>query len=151
MRVCGGVLLAASLAACSSDPIDDRGLSMARVQWSRQQLTAYRFTWQRACVCAPEQTRPMRATVVNDQITSAVYADDGTEVADSDRRTVNTVDAVFDRLEMIAAERPAKLEVIYDPVLSYPTSALVDENSQIADDEFLLQISDLVALVAASR
>ena len=87
----------------------------------------------------------MQVSVASGQITGVVYADDGTAVADTDSQDVRTIDEVFDELEMVVADHPARLELTYDPVLSYPTSALVDQSARTADDEYRILISDLVA------
>jgi hypothetical protein len=145
----GYVLMTAmSLATACSQPVDDHGVTAARDRWTQHATAGYRFDWQRGCECPPELTRSMEITVASGQITSAVYADDRSPVADQFRATLLTIDGVFDKIQMAIDQRPDEIRLSFDPALGYPTSVFVDYSHQIADEELALQISGLTSTAA---
>jgi hypothetical protein len=137
------LMIAAGLAACSQ-PVDDHGLAAARARWASHAPASYRFDWRRGCECPAEVYRPIEITVVSGQITTAVYTDDHSPVADQFRTTLRTIDGVFDDLQKAVDQHAAEIQLSFDPVLSYPTSVFVDYSHQAADEELSLQISGLM-------
>jgi hypothetical protein len=138
------VAVLVTLAACAS--VDDRELSEAREQWSRQVPRSYELTWQQACVCEPTWNRPIRISVAAGQITSAIYVDDDEAVAEPVRSHLVTVDGVFDKIEDAIEGDASQVDVEYDATWGYPASVFVDYNRRTADEELMLQLSDFTTI-----
>lgn len=81
--------------------------------------------------------------VEDGQVTSQTIIE-GNIALPLDDATTESIDSLF---QLIALEesRAESLSVKYDPELGYPTEISVDINEQIADDEYTLTISNLVA------
>jgi hypothetical protein len=148
-KIFGYVLMtaAAALGTACSQTTDDHGLAAARDRWTKQAPGEYRFTWRRSCECPTEMTRPIEIRVTGRQITSAVYVDDRSAVAEQFRSSLRTIEGVFDDLEMAIDQRTAEINLSFDPALGYPTSVFVDYSRQIADEELALQIASLTPTV----
>ena len=128
-------------AACSSST-DDHGLASARSRWTSHHPSSYSFTRMQFCECLAGLARPIRITVTSGQITSAVFVDDQTPVGEPIHGTLQTIDAVFDKIEDALDQSADEVTVAYDPARGYPTSVFIDYSRQIADEEFDLRISD---------
>lgn len=107
--------------------------------------TDYAFTLRVTCFC-PDAGVPVRVTVVDDAVASAVYAK-GTDGFDKgatapDYRAL-TIDDIID--EVNAATGAESVQVEWPEGQDYPSEVSIDQSSQIADEEIGYRISDVEA------
>lgn len=148
MRKILGTLLmtvAAASGACTDSP-NDHGLATARAQWTSHAPATYTVVSARGCECPTEVTRPTEITVTSNQITSAVYVDDRTPVAEQFRSLLRTVDGVFDDIQSAIDRHADAIDLRFDPDKGYPTLVFVDYSRGIADEELSIQLSNLTAV-----
>lgn len=140
------VLLALAASGCGSvsgpDELDEERdrLQQARAQWLSQGLRDYQYTFRRSCFCAPGSTEPMRITVRGNAIASVVRISDG---APQDPAVFDTIDGLFDLLAEAIDTDAAQFRAEYDGRLGFPTSAYIDRDERIADEELGFTASDL--------
>ena len=125
----------------SNDTLDD--LNANRAKWENGNIDNYQFEYQVSCFCTEETILPRLVLVEDGQVTSQTIVE-GNIALPLDDATTESIDSLF---QLIALEesRAESLSVKYDPELGYPTEISVDINEQIADDEYTLTISNLVA------
>ncbi|WP_341525340.1 DUF6174 domain-containing protein [Nostoc sp. UHCC 0302] len=111
--------------------------------WNRQNISNYRYTFQRNCNCLPKATAPVVIEVRNGVTTSITYADSGQPADIELFRKYNTIPKLFNIIKDAIARKAYNLTVKYDPTLGYPTQINIDYDSQIADDEVFLTIENL--------
>jgi hypothetical protein len=141
-KIFGGLLMtvAAASGACADSP-NDHGLAAARAKWDHP--VSYQFVWARGCECPTDATRPTLIGVNSNQITSAVYVDDQTPVAEQFRGLLRTVDGVFDDIQSAIDQHAASIDLRFDATRGYPTLVFVDYDRGIADEELSIQLSNL--------
>lgn len=57
-------------------------------------------------------------------------------------KTFDTVEKIFDYVELEHSRKAQRLEVRYDPTLGYPNSIILDEQFGLSDDELSLKVSN---------
>ncbi|MFZ8200254.1 DUF6174 domain-containing protein [Alteromonas portus] len=145
LRIAATVSATALLLGCggsdSNDTLDD--LNANRAKWENGNIDNYQFEYQVSCFCTEETILPRLVLVEDGQVTSQTIIEGNTALP-LDDATTESIDSLF---QLIALEesRAESLSVKYDPELGYPTEIKVDINEQIADDEYTLTISNLVA------
>jgi hypothetical protein len=95
------------------------------------------------CFC-PDANTPMRITVVDDEVTEAVYTRGGRGVTDGEpvpRARWTTIDDVIAAANDTDAER---VEVDWPEGQDHPTSVTVDTSTRIADEGIGYALSDVV-------
>lgn len=137
-----------TVGACADDTKAPDELTTHRDQFSEAMHGSYRFTWRRSCECSQESTTPIRITVQQGSIISAVNLETNQPVSTDTLQTLKTIEGVFDTIEDAYNENAASIQVVYDPTTSYPTSIGIDYDHGIADDEFSLQITEVVSFDA---
>jgi hypothetical protein len=140
------VLLA--FGACADESNAPAELGTKREQFSQSLNGSYRFTWRRSCECSQETTTPIRITVQQGNIISAINLETNQPVATETLQGLTTIEGVFDTIEDAYNENAAVISVTYDPTSSFPASVGIDYSLQIADEEFSLQISDVISFDA---
>lgn len=127
------------------DPLEGERerLAQARGQWQSQGLSDYRFTFRRICFCAPPVTDPVVVSVRRGAIVAVERVADG---APQDPAFYYTIEGIFELLEDAIDQGAHQVRVEYDPARGYPTSAYIDRNFQIADEELGLTASDVQPL-----
>jgi len=112
----------------------------ARALWERNGLTSYEFTLQRNCFCLPEFRGPFAITVVDGEVSEALYeggpAEDGTAL---------TVAQVFDEIQQ-ALNRGVLTELSYNAVDGHPETVRLDLSAIAADGGLSLDLLDLTAI-----
>lgn len=136
------VALALAAAACGDTPTNPE-LEANRQQFSESMNDSYRFTWRKSCECSAESTAPIRITVQQGTILSAVSVETSLPVSSDTLQTLATIDGVFETIEDAYIKGAASVHVTYDPALGFPASLGIDYSLDIADDEFSLQITDV--------
>ena len=101
------------------------------------------YTTQQNSFSLPDFVRPMNITESNGQITSATYADTGEPVPDNVRQSLKTVDERFEQLKDAYENGADRVDVTYDSQFGFPTSAFIDRDFRIADEEFGFTITNL--------
>lgn len=138
------ILTLMALSPACSQSADDHGLATARMNWAAHLPSSYSFTRQQLCECLTDVTRPIRISVTAGQITSAVFVDDQRPVGDPVRGTLLTIEGLFDTIQDAIDRDAAEITVAFNPTLGYPTSVSIDYSRQIADEEFIVGISDFM-------
>jgi hypothetical protein len=110
--------------------------------WSVQGPSSYSFTWQRYCECSTEVTQPIRITVENDVITSAVYVETQQPVSADVRAELRTIDGVFGMIHDAIDQNAYLVNVQYSSESGHPLSVSVDYDERLADEELSLYIRD---------
>jgi hypothetical protein len=141
MRILGCALLLA--VGCGTSAPEQSQFDSALETWSVQGPSSYSFTWQRYCECTTEVTQPIRITVDNDVITSAVYLDTQLPVSADVRAQLATIDGVFGMIHDAIADNAYLVNVQYSSDSGHPLSVSVDYDERVADEELSLDIRDL--------
>jgi hypothetical protein len=141
-RLLAALALTLTVAACGDAPTNPE-LEANRQQFSEAMNGSYRFTWRKSCECSAESTAPIRITVQQGTILSALSVETEQPVSSDTLSTLKTIDGVFDMIEDAYARGAASVHVTYDPAMSFPASVGIDYSLSIADDEFSLQITDV--------
>ncbi len=131
-----------------SDPLapEQEALDTSRARWTASSIADYRYTLREFCFCGPETLRPVVIEVVDGQVASATYEDDGTAVVQPRLGQLRTVDGLFDVIQDAIDREAHSLEAQYDPVRGYPTSVQIDYIEFAVDEEYGFAASDLVPL-----
>lgn len=147
MRAARSILFAATLAVlgsgCSVLGIDsgtEAELKDQRRAWLRQNITSYTYEFERLCFCM--DVRPVIVTVEDDEITGIVIKESGEPVTQF-LDLYYTIPALFDYL-IDAAGRADEMEVFFDDARHIPVHVDIDFITNAADDELLLNLSNLV-------
>jgi hypothetical protein len=135
----------AILGGCSQSPTEQQqdALAAAQARWRAAGVSAYSFQLQHTCFCAPVATNPVIISVQQNNVTSIAYVNDGTSADTALFRDYMTVDRLFAFLHRALSQQPDTFRATYDLQLGYPTDVYIDNNFQIADDEFGLRVSVL--------
>lgn len=118
-------------------------LQAAQQQWQAQQIVSYSYGLSVSCFCLDDALQPVVITVTDGETTAIVKAEDGAPAAAEFFEAYNTVEKLFALIQQAIDEGAAEITVTYDPTLGYPTEIKLDGNTQIADDERFLTMSDL--------
>ena len=146
----------ASLAAClalaavacddpfglGGDEADD--LADARARWRRAAPARYEFDLNLGCFC-PGAGAPVRVTVHDCAVVAVVSLDPTTWPPGYAPRAADypTVEGLFEWLERAIRRDAAEFEATYHPELGYPTTAAIDYEENVADDEVGWRITRL--------
>ena len=114
--------------------------------WAGQNIDSYRFDLEIGCFCLREMTRPVTIEVVDGNVASITYLDDGTAADPQVFTRFATIDQLFERLAEKKAENPVKFDVTYDETNGIPLTATIDVSEMIADEELWLTVSNFESL-----
>lgn len=136
---------AVAAASCDGNPLLPGAvdLAAARAVWVRQHLTDYEYTLRRLCFCG--ETRPMRVTVRNGQVTSVVPEGEITPLPATEAQWYPSIDGLFDIIAAAIALPAASVRTEYDAVRGFPRSASIDYYARAVDDEISYVAGDFVA------
>ena len=139
------LVLVAGVAGCASATAPDRELEAARQRWADRGPADYRVTIARTCECLPEMAGPVLVEVRGGSV-SRRYVATGEAVAAAQAELFPEVPGLFELVADARDRRAARMEVIYDPVLGYPTRIAIDYDATAADDEVVYLASDFQSL-----
>jgi hypothetical protein len=111
-----------------------------REQWAAQNVTNYRYTITRSCMCVETARGPVVVEVKGDQatVTNEVTGEPGGEFfAD-----VDSITKIYALLEQQAKDGADEIAVTYDETNGVPLTIKVDVDFQMADEELYYTISD---------
>jgi len=126
--------LAASCASVGQGGLQGE-LNQARSNWRVTSPASYVYRYQLSCFCPRELVQPVLITVRNARIDSVVYADTHQPVDPQHLRNFHTIDELFDMLQEAISRDPYEMAASYDPSFGYPTSATIDYDEKMADEE----------------
>ena len=138
-------LIVVALSGCDTfepDGAERQEMESARAAWMRLGLNTYSYDYRRSCECRPEWTRPARVIVREGRVTEA--SDLTTASAMERVDYYPTVDKLFKRISDAFENGAYRIDITYDPVLYYPTSIYIDEDRNVADEEYVLQVTNLI-------
>jgi hypothetical protein len=116
-------------------------LDEARARWEAAGITDYTFTYRPVCFCPPQ----VLTVVVEDGVVASVEAEaDGDGEGGVVTGEPTTVDAVFDDLQAAIDDGVFAFTAEYDPELGYPVSTGIDVDERMADEEYGIQIEELI-------
>lgn len=135
---------AAALGACGDDPVGpgDR-LAEARLRWHARGPTDYQYVFQASCFCGPEAQEPVRVAVEDGDVVSVTSVETGEPAQPAFPGETLTVEGLFSFLADALAGEPASFEATYHPGLGHPTSASIDFEEQVVDEEFAFEVREL--------
>ncbi len=104
--------------------------------------SAYDYTVQRQCFCAPEFTREIRVHVEHGSVTSAVYVASEKPVSKAVLEGLKSLEQWKLEITRLEESKPHRLEVEYSDDGQMPKRLMVDRRKRIADDEYVINFSD---------
>lgn len=140
-------LIALALAACDTfgpDGAERQEFETARAAWLRLGLEDYAFTYHRACECKPEWTRPARVIVRAGRVSEA--AADNHNLAVAAVEYYPTVDHLFKRIAEAFNNESDRIDITYDRELYYPVRLRIDPDLGVADDEYIVDLSNFTRM-----
>lgn len=112
--------------------------------WNSNNKQSYTFDISRTCECLPPYKYSVE--VVNDEIIDVHFEKNELQSYESDEmiiQSTRTIDELFVLLEQY--EKAADhFEVEFHKELGYPTKINIDPSKEMADEEIILEIEDLV-------
>jgi hypothetical protein len=130
-------------AATGENPID---AETPQALWDSQDINSYQYTLQVSCFCLVEATRPVTIEVIDGQVASMTYADDGTAADPALFERYDSVDKLFAIINDAESQDPVRLDVTYDETYGVPLSVNIDISEMIADEELYFTVSDFESL-----
>ena len=148
LTLTAGLFLVACTKGVTTEPKVDLTAAFNRQEsvWNSQTITNYTMEQERLCFCA--EMKKVRLTVRDGAITEAVYLDTGDLVPPGIRAMYYTVPELFTLMRAQYAANPYIMEVLWDATKGYPAQIQVDPRKEIADDEFVINSSNVVKLTA---
>ena len=116
-----------------------------RDRWVRQQVVDYRFTYDVTCLCEATDD-PIEIEVRGSLLASAAYADTDQPVPGSLQASLPTIDDLFTMIEQAIDQRVHLIEVSYHPTMGYPTRISIDNSFNVAADEVVHVVRELVPI-----
>lgn len=122
--------------------------------WKQKHVTSYSIDYRRSCFCIFTST--VRLVVKNDKIVELLDPTSGKPLKESeyskllppnlDASWFQTIDGVFAQLTELSKGKPRMLDMEFDPTYGFPTSVSYDQNAMIADEEFILYLTNFKIL-----
>lgn len=139
------VSLAPSPSRSADDPASD--LAQARALWEASGgdggYQNYDFVYDLSCECDSEQDDPKLVLVRGGLVDSVTFLETG---APYEQGNVWTINDLFDEIQKAIDEGRPQIDVDYNETYGFPTSIFIDYELNIADEEFIIAISDFVPL-----
>ena len=118
-------------------------LTNARALWRTQALNDYSYVFARSCFCAPDSREPATVTVRGGVITTVVGVTSGTQ---REPAQFKTIVGLFDLIQEAIDRNAATINVEFDPSRGFVTSAYIDADQRIADEEYSIEARSLVPI-----
>lgn len=134
-------------AAGSCGGVNKAEIERNRRLWHGSGIVNYRMT---VDVQKTGHATPMGKFIIevrDRQAVSIKMANDPTRDAMTERFALyDTIDDIFERIEVASVQRPDKMDIEYDPKLGYPKKLNLDPNTSAMDDELFFQVLQFEAL-----
>ncbi len=118
-------------------------LNQAKVKWERAGLRSYTYQFERSCFCPEEWRKATTVTVLGDSVARARYVEPDEQVPAENIERYQTIGGLFAKLQEAIDRRAYQMDVTYDPTYGYPTSAVIDYDQRMADEEMRFNASEL--------
>ena len=138
---CTAMLLLVGCNSDSDNTLED--LNANRAKWESANIDNYQFDYSISCFCLEDATRPRLVVVNANQVESQTIIENSVALP-QDTFSSQTIAGLFNRIAL-EESRAESLKVEYHPELGYPTRIQVDGNSQTADDEYTIEVSNVIA------
>ncbi len=142
-RVTLAALLLAGCGLLEPESKEQQEFNDALAAWKRQGVENYYYVHQRSCECVVEWTRAARVVVRSGRVVEA------TDVENGVTRSLGyyvTIDGLFARIKEAFDSHAYRVEVEYDRSMRYPVSVFIDQDRNVADEEYTLQVTSLTRL-----
>lgn len=133
-----------------SDPLgpERSELERARARWEARAPALYEFKLDRGCFCPFEFIRPVRITVSDGVVVSAVDPDTN-EPLDPPTDGFPTIDDLFAEIQDAIDREADSIEATYHGTLGYPVEVYIDWIMNAIDDEMSFRVSEYVDALPA--
>lgn len=138
------LLFLLALAACSDPASPESQIDEAADRWAERGPTNYQYQYWQVCECLPTG-RWIVAVREGEVVAAEVAPGENPQPTTPPLDQFYTVEGLFDRLRTSAASNPFRFDVEFDGSLGYPRDADIDVSQQTVDDEYRLEVRDLVA------
>ena len=120
-------------------------LNDSRTRWTSKNIKDYQYTFNWSCFCPPEHNKAVIISVRNGAVASIKYADGSGPVDKSKYPNYRTIEGLFEFIQDAINRKAYRITASYDSNLGYPTSASIDYDQRIADEEKSFKAEGLVA------
>ena len=140
------LLAALGLGAClPSGPADREAYWEAYRRWEDRKPDRYAYTVRRSCECLPESMHPVRLTVEDDEVVSALDLTSGEDVSPADPRVLPP-EELFALARAEIEGEAHRVVAEFHPDYGIPTSVSVDLVKRMVDDEIGYSVTDFQPL-----
>ena len=142
------LLLASGCGLVSSSQRDEvqRELNRNRRLWQSHSVEDYRYVGRRLCYCGQEATGPVRVEVVDGEVVSLTYEEDGEPVVATFAGLWPGFEGVFDIVQDAIDRDAAEIVVEYHAEYGYPTSIGIDYMENAVDEELGYVVEDFLVV-----
>jgi hypothetical protein len=128
-----------------------RELEQNRAKWESQHITHYRMSLTLPFFISNYDRMPLTVEVKNGKVISVTDVHGETVFPENDGDLTRdypelTIPGLFSYVQQTYLEKPASIEVTYDPVLGYPTTIYVDPYVEPCCQDFTYDVRDFKAL-----
>ena len=131
--------------ACGEPLQTQQQLNDSKTKWASKNMKDYQYTFNWSCFCTPDYNKPVVISVRNGVLSAVKYADGSGPVDKTKYPNFRTIDGLFEFLQDAINRKAYRITVSYDAKLGYPTSASIDYDQRIADEEKSFKAEGLVA------
>ena len=111
-------------------------------KWESMNMNHYVYNFRASCYCIDEWVREVSVTVNNNSVISVLFTNDGEPPQTLQISDWHTINSLFD-LSKAIIEEAAEFKLEYDRTYGNPTLISVDWDFEIADDEFIFNLSSV--------
>jgi hypothetical protein len=114
--------------------------------WQSLDIDSYRYTLTVSCFCPQELLQPVTVEVINSELASLIYADDGAAADPMFFEGYTSINKLHQIIADATAQNPARLDIIYDDTTGVPLNVDIDISELMADEEIRFTVDDFERL-----
>ncbi len=114
--------------------------------WQSLDIDSYRYTLTVSCFCPQELLQPVNIKVINGELASLTYADDGAAADSMFFEGYTSINKLHQIIADATAQNPARLDVTYDDTTGVPLKVDIDISELMADEEIRFIVNDFEQL-----
>lgn len=114
--------------------------------WQQQDIDNYRYTLTLSCFCLMEMVQPVTIEVINGELASVTYAENGEPAEAMFFEHYSSIDKLHAIIAEAEAQNPARLDVTYDPTTGVPLDVDIDISETMADEEIRFTVTNFEPL-----
>ena len=111
-------------------------------KWESMNMNHYVYNFRDSFMCIEEWVREVSVTVNNNSVISVLFTNDGEPPQTLQISDWHTINSLFD-LSKTIIEEAAEFKLEYDKTYGNPKLISVDWDFEIADDEFIFNLSNV--------